>query len=213
MLPDPNDIYPVRLADRTPITGTVQLGALDLPENLTIGRYTYASTFSELASPQDILQTLLPYHFSFSQERVEIGPFCQIADGARIVTASANHATRGVSTFPFPIFDVAARATYKPDVRDTIIGADVWIGTRALILPGARIGAGTIIGAGAVIGGNVPPFSIVTGNREAPRARFSEETTKALMAQAWWTWPDDQISAHWDTIANGTPEALLALSD
>lgn len=45
------------------------------------------------------------------------------------------------------------------------IGADVWIGMRAVILPQCqRIGAGAIIGAGAVVTKDVPPGVIVAGN-------------------------------------------------
>lgn len=44
------------------------------------------------------------------------------------------------------------------------IGDDVWIGTRAVILPGVRVGKGAIIGAGAVVTKNVPDYTIVAGN-------------------------------------------------
>lgn len=41
---------------------------------------------------------------------------------------------------------------------------DVWIGTRAIIMPGLHIGKGAIIGAGAVVTKNVPEYAIVAGN-------------------------------------------------
>ncbi len=45
------------------------------------------------------------------------------------------------------------------------IERDVWIGARALILPGCRrIGRGAIIGAGAVVTRDVPDYAIVGGN-------------------------------------------------
>lgn len=40
---------------------------------------------------------------------------------------------------------------------------DVWIGTRAIILPGVRVGTGSIVGCGAVVSRDVEPFSIVGG--------------------------------------------------
>jgi maltose O-acetyltransferase len=45
-----------------------------------------------------------------------------------------------------------------------IIADDVWIGTRAIILPGISIGRGAIIGAAAVVTKNVPEYAIVCGN-------------------------------------------------
>ena len=45
-----------------------------------------------------------------------------------------------------------------------LIGDNVWIGARALILPGVHIGAGAIIGAGAVVTKDVPEAAIVGGN-------------------------------------------------
>ena len=41
---------------------------------------------------------------------------------------------------------------------------DVWIGTRAIILPGLTIGKGAIIGAGAVVTKDVPPYAVCAGN-------------------------------------------------
>jgi acetyltransferase-like isoleucine patch superfamily enzyme len=43
------------------------------------------------------------------------------------------------------------------------IGADVWVGARAIILAGRRIGSGSIIGAGAVVTRDVAPYAIVAG--------------------------------------------------
>ena len=46
-----------------------------------------------------------------------------------------------------------------------IIEDDVWIGSRAMILPGCKhIGTGAIIGAGAVVTKDVPEYAIVGGN-------------------------------------------------
>lgn len=49
------------------------------------------------------------------------------------------------------------------DEADVVIGDDVWLGTRAVVLPGARIGAGAIIGAGALVRGEIPANAIAVG--------------------------------------------------
>lgn len=49
------------------------------------------------------------------------------------------------------------------DEADVVIGNDVWLGTRAVILPGTTIGDGAVIAAHAVVSGKVEPMSIVAG--------------------------------------------------
>jgi acetyltransferase-like isoleucine patch superfamily enzyme len=38
-----------------------------------------------------------------------------------------------------------------------------WIGVRALVLPGVRVGEGAVVGAGAVVTSDVAPYTIVAG--------------------------------------------------
>ncbi|TBR22377.1 MAG: sugar O-acetyltransferase, partial [Reyranella sp.] len=45
-----------------------------------------------------------------------------------------------------------------------VIGADVWIGGGAIILPGVSIGDGAIVGAGAVVTRDVPAGVTIVGN-------------------------------------------------
>ena len=45
----------------------------------------------------------------------------------------------------------------------TIIEDDVWIGARALIRSGVRVGRGSVIAMGAVVVKDVEPYSIVAG--------------------------------------------------
>lgn len=44
------------------------------------------------------------------------------------------------------------------------IGNDCWIGSRAIILPGIKIGNGVIIGAGAVVSRDIPDYAVAVGN-------------------------------------------------
>ena len=48
-------------------------------------------------------------------------------------------------------------------MEDIIIGSDVWIGTRAVICMGSRIGNGAIVEAGAVVTKDVEPYTVVGG--------------------------------------------------
>lgn len=49
-------------------------------------------------------------------------------------------------------------------VAPIIIGEDVFIGVRALLLPGVEIGPGAVIGAGSVVTKDMPPWTICAGN-------------------------------------------------
>lgn len=209
-LPDCTRRYPVTLPDGSDHAGTVFLNrAIDHPR-FVAGDYSYASDFDP---PRDWAARLAPYLFETSAECLRIGRFCQIAHGARFVTASANHAMDGLTTYPFPVFDPKAMAAYQPDTRDTVIGNDVWIGFGALVLPGARIGNGAIIGAGSVVRGEVPDYAVVTGNPgRVTRMRFDAATIADLNRIAWWNWPAGRVAAAEPALMSGDTEALRALA-
>jgi acetyltransferase-like isoleucine patch superfamily enzyme len=49
------------------------------------------------------------------------------------------------------------------DAKPICIGADVWIGRGACILPGVTIGDGAVIGANSIVTKDVPPNTIAAG--------------------------------------------------
>jgi acetyltransferase-like isoleucine patch superfamily enzyme len=51
-----------------------------------------------------------------------------------------------------------------PEPKPVVIGDNVWIGNRAIILPGVTIGDGAVVGAGSVVVHDVPARSVVAGN-------------------------------------------------
>ncbi len=74
--------------------------------------------------------------------RVRIGPYVMIVDT--------------------DFHDPYARAVRPPAVP-VVIEDDVWIGAKASILKGVRLGRGAIVGVGAVVTKDVAPFSVVAG--------------------------------------------------
>lgn len=67
------------------------------------------------------------------------------------------------------------------------VGHDVWIGARALIVDGVKIGTGAIIAANSVVTKDVPPYSIVGGvPAKVIRYRFDEERIADLLQSKWW---------------------------
>ena len=64
---------------------------------------------------------------------------------------------------PMHPFDAARRRQHEFG-KPVEIGADVWVGGGAIILPGVRIGSKAVIGAGAVVTRDVPEGMFAAGN-------------------------------------------------
>lgn len=128
----------------------------------------------------------------------DIGSFTSIANG--VVIGGGEHPINWISTSPvfyagrdsintkFSEFD-------RPTPKRTIIGNDVWIGTRCIIKQGVKIGHGAIIGAGAVVTKDVEPYSIVAGvPAKHLRYRFSDDVISDLLDSKWWDLNDAKLS-------------------
>jgi len=95
---------------------------------------------------------------------MEVG--CQIANDTIIgndvmiapdvIIFSQGHETTNVNTL--------MRLQGKTPPRPVVIGNDVWIGQRAIILPGVTIQDGAIIGAGSIVTKDVAARTVVGGN-------------------------------------------------
>ncbi|KQM77595.1 maltose acetyltransferase [Sphingomonas sp. Leaf22] len=82
---------------------------------------------------------------------VTIGAKTQIGPGVQILTADHPR-------------DPAVRAQMLEYGQPIVIGANVWIGGGALLLPGITVGDDAIIGAGSVVTRDVPAGATVAGN-------------------------------------------------
>ena len=209
-LPDPARAHPITLPDGTLHDGTVYLKSVIDHPRMEIGEYTYASDFDP-PEPGGWAARLAPYLFDFAADRLVLGKFCQIAHGVRFIGASANHATRGITTFPFAVLDPETMLGYQPDRRDIVVGHDVWLGYGAMVMPGTRIGNGVIVGAGSVVRGDVPDYTVVAGNpAHVVRRRFTDDEIATLNRIAWWDWPAERIAAARAALEAGDVAALEA---
>jgi acetyltransferase-like isoleucine patch superfamily enzyme len=66
---------------------------------------------------------------------------------------------------------------FNPRTEAVVIDDYVFIGPRAIILPGVHIGRGAVVAAGAVVTKDVPPFAIVGG---VPAKVIGERKVKNL---------------------------------
>ena len=132
--------------------------------------------------------------------RTKVGRYSSI--GPEVRTVAGNHPTRTkVAMHPafytpreFAGMSIALEQTfeefsYADEQKDWYveIGNDVWIGARATILNGCKIGDGAIVAAGAVVTKDVPPYCIVGGvPAKVIRKRFADEQIAFLLEFKWW---------------------------
>jgi acetyltransferase-like isoleucine patch superfamily enzyme len=65
---------------------------------------------------------------------------------------------------------------FRVETRPVVVEDNVWIGTRAMILPGVTLGRGCVVSAGAIVTRDVPPLAIVAG---VPARRVGERSAAA----------------------------------
>lgn len=163
--------------------------------NIQVGDYTYYDDFEDVRN----FEKNVRYHFDFIGDKLHIGKFCAIASGVEFIMNGGNHLVESRSSYPFSIFghgwEHAMEGQNFPNKGDIIVGNDVWLGYRSVILAGVTIGDGAIVGAYSVVTKDVPPYSIVAGNpAKEIRRRFPEAEIERLLDLRWWDWPIEKIT-------------------
>lgn len=67
------------------------------------------------------------------------------------------------------------RRDRPPAPAPVVIEDDVWIGVKASVLPGVRVGRGAVVSAHALVRRDVEPFTVVAGVPAVPVSRIDEE--------------------------------------
>ena len=125
-------------------------------------------------------------------DSVTIGRFCSIGEDV-LFLAGGEHDLNRPSLYPFRSMVIGRNidASSKGPIE---IGHDVWIGARATIISGVKIGNASVIGAGAVVTRDVPDFGVAAGNpARVLRLRLNEEQREALTEIAWWAWAPETV--------------------
>ena len=99
---------------------------------------------------------------------VEMGSWVAIDDGVNLYSAAKISIGTKVAISREAFICTASHDISKPNrpliTAPITICDGVWIGARAIILPGVTIGEGAVVGAGAVVTHDVEPWSVVAGN-------------------------------------------------
>lgn len=147
--------------------------------NSTIGKYSYLGRTSCLIC-------------------ANVGKFCSIGDEVKV--GLGLHTINNLSTSP--IFTEKNNGTGSSwtsldnavPFKRVMVGNDVWIGERVMIMGGINIGDGAVIGAGAIVTKDVPPYAVVAGvPAKLIRYRFSEDVIAKLEEIKWWDMPEEKL--------------------
>lgn len=118
------------------------------PHDVRVGRYVYIGAYSEISGP------------------IVIGDLCMISTHVRIVGDDHRADVLGSPT----------RLEFARDPQLTIIEAECWVGSGAVIKAGVTIGRGAVVGACSFISKSVAPYTVVGGvSAKVLRRRFSDE--------------------------------------
>ncbi len=123
--------------------------------------------------------------------RVRIGNYCSF--GEFVGLNSGNHRTdmANQQIWFSQRFDFKIPTESRGPIE---IGHNVWIGDKATLLSGVRVGHGSVIGAGATVKKSVEHFTIVAGTpARVLRKRFTENVIKQLLEIRWWNWDDERV--------------------
>lgn len=89
-------------------------------------------------------------------KRITIGRHCRIAGSVQIFDAPGHPAD--------PIWRREGLPAGDDEVRPVVVEDNVWIGNRAIIMPGVTIGRDSIVASGSVVMVDVPQNTLVAGN-------------------------------------------------
>lgn len=109
-----------------------------------------------------------------------IGDGCRLNYGVSVAATARVQIGAHVRIGPYVMitdndFHDVHRRGQRPPAAAVVIEDHVWIGAKASILKGVRIGRGAVVATGAVVNRDVPPFTIVAGVPARPVGRVNED--------------------------------------
>jgi maltose O-acetyltransferase len=96
--------------------------------------------------------------------RAECHQFRCLLDGRKFQIRTGSNVSIGPEATILTLGHEPRSPVFADRGGDVVIGDRVWIGYRAIVLPGVTIGEEAVVGAGAVVTKDVDPYAIVAGN-------------------------------------------------
>ena len=131
-----------------------------------------------LGRPLPPTVTIYPPFYTDHGLRLDLGEHVFINQNCTFLDYAGIRLGDRVMVGPRAMFITVGHPVDPEDRRGWLSGApidvaeNVWIGAGATILPGVSIGRDAVVAAGAVVADDVPPASLVTGNKATVRRRW-----------------------------------------
>ena len=145
MIPDAATVMPNEYGT------TVFLKNIVKAENIFIGDYTY---YDDSKDPLEWEKNNVLFNYPFFGDHLIIGKYCSLAEGSLFVMGAANHRLSSITTYPFNVMGGVWRERSTPHIDelphkgDIVVGNDVWLGHKSVVMPGVNIGDGSIVAGG-----------------------------------------------------------------
>lgn len=129
-----------------------------------------------------------------------IGKYCSIANDVNIGLGKHPIHDFSTSTLFYRVkntfnFKMVKKDSDFEEYQRIDIGNDVWIGARAIIMDGVKIGNGAVIGANSVVTKNIPDYAIAVGSpAKIIKYRFENDNIVALLASEWWNLSIEELT-------------------
>ena len=137
-------------------------------------------------------------------DKLYIGNYVCIGAEAVILMGGNNtHRNDWFSNYPFMAHIVES---YQQK-GDTVIGDGSWIGMRAMIMHGVKIGEGAVIAAGSIVTKDVPAYAIVAGN-PARLIKYRFDNVEEVLSLHIYDRPEEQIDKLQDVLCSNDLNAL-----
>jgi len=105
--PDPSTRHPI-----AGWKGTAYLKSVVKNPLIEVGDFSY---YDDSRGPEHFEVRCVRYHFDFIGDRLIIGKFVAIAQGAQFIMNGANHPMGGFSTYPFNVMGFTDEAMHSSD--------------------------------------------------------------------------------------------------
>ena len=154
------------------------------------GHYSYYSAYWDQGFERCVVRYLhdKPSTTDKPIDQLHIGNFvCFGAECVIMMGGNQLHRLDWIFTFPFDTRSFLAAG-------DTIISDGCWIGSRAMIMQGVKLGEGAVVATSAVVTQDVPPYAVVGGvPAKILKYRFPADQIEKLLALKLYDLDEKQI--------------------